>query len=216
MAITVQEALDSDIPRACEVEMAAYSNAYSPNPISSILFPGPFPPDSQEKRAQGLISERKGDLSTRYMKAVDEETGQLIAFSKWHIYDTPESAAAAERSVDIRQGMNKEAFTAFFGGLAKRKKELIGSKPHIYLHLLHTDPKFQKRGAGGLLLKWGMDKSNELGFPVYLESTPDGHPFYLKYGFKDIEEFALDISRFGGGDKPHVTPLMLREPASGS
>ncbi|ORY06770.1 acyl-CoA N-acyltransferase [Clohesyomyces aquaticus] len=214
MSIIVQEALDSDILRACEVEVAAYSNAADPNRLGPILFPGPFPPDAQEKRAAKLIEERKEDPSCIFTKAVDEETGELIAFSKWHIYETAALAAAAEKSVNIRPGMNVEACTMFFSGLAKRKKETMGNKPHIYLHLLHTDPDFQKRGAGRALLRWGTTKADTVGLPVYLESSPAGHPFYLKHEFADIDRFDLDLRPFGGPEEPYITPLMLREPKS--
>ena len=133
MAIIVQETSDADIPRSCEIEVAAYAK----NPANTVLFPGPFPPDSRERRVQALIKERQDikelgdDSAVYYLKAVDEETGNVIAFAKWHIYTSPEAAAAAEKVLYFGPGTNQDACYAFFGGLAKKKKELMGSKPHI-------------------------------------------------------------------------------------
>ena len=78
--------------------------------------------------------------------------------------------------------------------------------------MLHTDPGFQRRGAGGMLVDWGLKKSDELGLPVYLESSSNAHEFYKNKGFKDLEMFKVDFAKFGG--PVHEQPLMLREPKS--
>jgi hypothetical protein len=127
MAVTVQEAADADIRRACEIELSAYAS----NTASPVLFPGPFPPDSLSKRVDFLISTRREDPTARYLKALDEETGEQIAFSKWHIYDTPKAVISAERPLQFGPGTNQEACMAFFGGILKKRKELMGNQPHV-------------------------------------------------------------------------------------
>jgi hypothetical protein len=127
MSIIVQEATDVDLPRACDIEVQAYAN----NAASPFLFPGPFPPDSQQQRVDGLVSDREKDSTIRYMKAVDEHTGEMISFAKWHVYDTTEKAASSERVMNFGPGCNKEACEKFFGELARRKKAIIGDQPHL-------------------------------------------------------------------------------------
>lgn len=128
MVIIVREVSDADIPRVAAIETAAYAI----NALRPILFPGPFPPDSEQQRVVELTNARKNDPTATYLQAYDEETGQLVAFAKWHIYDTPEKAAAAQRpSRTFGAGTNSKACEAFFGGLAARKKELMGQKTHI-------------------------------------------------------------------------------------
>ena len=128
MAIIVRDVSDDELQRACEIEVAAYAN----NPLSPVLFPGPFPPDSREQRLTQLIEMRNSDPTVTYLQAYDEETGQLIAFAKWHIYDTSEAAVAAQRPKrSFGPGTNPEACEAFFGGLGAKKKELMGDKPHL-------------------------------------------------------------------------------------
>lgn len=75
--------------------------------------------------------------------------------------------------------------------------------------MLHTDPQYQGRGAGSALMEWGKAKADELGLPIYLESSPKGHGFYLKHGFKDYEVLDIDLSEFGG--TLHKEPLMIRQ-----
>jgi hypothetical protein len=128
MAIVVREALDDDLPRAVEIESAAYAD----NPLSPVLFPSPFPPEAREQRVPGLIEMREQDPTVRFMQAYDEETEQLVAFAKWHVYDTPVAAAAAQRpSRSFGPGTNKEACEDFFGKLSSKKRELMGDRPHL-------------------------------------------------------------------------------------
>jgi hypothetical protein len=128
MTIVLREVSDDDLPRACEIEAAAYAD----NPLSPILNPGPFPPEYRQQRVPQLIETRKKDSTVRYLQAYDEETSQMVAFAKWSIYDTLEAAAAAKRpSRTYGPGMNRKACEAFFGELSSRKERLMGGKPHL-------------------------------------------------------------------------------------
>ncbi|KAH7122665.1 acyl-CoA N-acyltransferase [Dendryphion nanum] len=211
MSITVKEVMDSDLPRACEIEVAAYAG----NSVSPILFPGPFPPDSLEQRVKRLARERNEDRTTSYIKAIDEKTGDIIGFASWHLYETPKIAAtaAASRRLTIGPGANKEACEAFFGGMAQRRDLIMKGKAFVYLHMLHSDPKHQGRGAGSALMRWGLERADSHNLPTFLESSPDAHTFYKKHGFVDEEVFTFDMSPYGGGPQPHNTPLMVRAPS---
>jgi hypothetical protein len=128
MAIIVREVSDDDLPRALEIERAAYAD----NSLSPILFPGPFPSNAQAQRVPELIELRKSDPSVRYLQAYDEESGRMVAFAKWHIYESREAASAAQRPSRIfGPGTNREACEDFFGQLSARKKELMGDTPHL-------------------------------------------------------------------------------------
>lgn len=60
-------------------------------------------------------------------------------------------------------------------------------------------------------MEWGKKKADELGLPIYLESSLVGHRFYQKHGFEDVEVFQVDFTPFGGS--VHHQPLMLRSAA---
>jgi hypothetical protein len=133
MAIVVQNALDSDIPRSLEIERDAYNKGASAttDPFLLTFFPGPIPADSVEQRVNRFIDERKNDSTVHYVKAVDEETGEMISFAKFYIFNTRESAAAAERSVPSGAGINQEACDSFFGEMGRKKKIIMGDRPHV-------------------------------------------------------------------------------------
>jgi hypothetical protein len=128
MAIVVRKVSDDDLPRAIEVETAAYAD----NPLSPLLFPGPFPPDASVNRVPDLIEMRNSDPTINFLQAYDEETGQLVAFAKWSVYKTNEEAATSDRPMrSFGAGTNREGCEAFFGMLKSKKKELMGHKPHL-------------------------------------------------------------------------------------
>ena len=59
-------------------------------------------------------------------------------------------------------------------------------------------------------MKWGCEKADELGLPIYLESSTMAHHFYKNQGFKDIEMYDIDLGKFDG--PVHKQPMMIREP----
>lgn len=80
-------------------------------------------------------------------------------------------------------------------------------------HTVAVHPDYQGKGVGKQLVQWGLDVSERLKVPVYLESTHEGLPLYERTGFRKLEGITL---------KPEVThmekdieaPIMVRMPAS--
>lgn len=80
----------------------------------------------------------------------------------------------------------------------------------VDLHLLHTDPKYQGREAGGMLIKRMLEDARENGLIAFLQSSADGHSLYKKHRFTDIEVQSLDFSKWGA-EKTHDTWSMILE-----
>ncbi len=224
MTIIVRDVADDEIRRSCEIESRAYQNS----DLSKILQLGSPSPEMFEKRIQAIIDMRKDDSAVIYKQVFNDDAGTMIGFAKWILLDTPEASAKFYRPVpNFGTGKNAEACTFFFTTLSDRQKHLMSGRPYlckcrniassprvahsdIVLHYLHTDPDFQRRGAGAMLVKWGFEKADELGLPIYLESTTSAHQFYKNLGFKDIEMYKLDLGKFDG--PVHEQPMMMREP----
>ena len=78
------------------------------------------------------------------------------------------------------------------------------------MHLLHTDPKYQGRGAGGILTSRAIEEAAKRGLPAYLESSEAAHQLYLKHGFKDLEELVTDFGTWGV-KTPHRAWAMIHD-----
>lgn len=72
--------------------------------------------------------------------------------------------------------------------LEEVQAEIISDK-HWYLNELGVDPTFQGKGYGSSLLRHMLNKIDEQGLPVYLETSLEKNvKYYEKFGFKLIKE----------------------------
>ncbi|KAF2116895.1 hypothetical protein BDV96DRAFT_658157 [Lophiotrema nucula] len=66
----------------------------------------------------------------------------------------------------------------------KAENEVVGQVPHYELSFLVTHPMHERKGAGSLMLQWGIEQCEKTGRPAYLESTVEATSFYEKFGFQ--------------------------------
>ncbi|KAH6660108.1 putative GNAT family acetyltransferase [Truncatella angustata] len=207
MPLELQPATEADIHRGVEIE----GIAYGPSPFSAILFPGPMPADAKDVRAEVLTKQLHEDSTTRWHKIVDtdlpEGEEQMIAWSKWHVYTKKPELTPRE----FGPGCNVEACEMLFGGIQKQRIRILGDRHYVYLHMLQTDPKHKRRGAGSLLIKKVLEEAQKLGIIAYLESSEAGHSLYASLGFKDVELMELDMSKWGA-TQTHKTWAMIWDP----
>jgi GNAT superfamily N-acetyltransferase len=80
------------------------------------------------------------------------------------------------------------------------------------LHLLATSPAYQGKGAGGILIRWGLDQADKDGVKAYIEATPYALEIYKRYGWKVVDSVVnnledWDKSKVG---RIHTTTCLLR------
>lgn len=81
----------------------------------------------------------------------------------------------------------------------------------VVLHVLVTEPEEQRRGAGGMLLKWGLDQADQAQLPAYLEASEEGKPLYARWGFEETKKVIFDLTKYGGEGSSSNT-VMIRQP----
>lgn len=67
---------------------------------------------------------------------------------------------------------------------------------------------------GKKLVQWGLDKSEELKVPIYLESTKEGRPLYERTGFQTLPEGVVFTPEVTLLKEDVQAPLMVKMPAS--
>ena len=101
------------------------------------------------------------------------------------------------RSGAIRSGIKMGAKLAkkmktVFKQLQKDRKENMREKLFIYLTIIGVASKFQGQGFGGKLLRALIEKSERVGFALYLETeTEDNVKMYERFGFKLVKQITL-------------------------
>ncbi|KAJ9494083.1 hypothetical protein H2202_010390 [Exophiala xenobiotica] len=230
MPLVLRPGEDADATRMAEIERTAFAD----NKLTPFLFPGPFPDDALEKRAEGLIAQRQNDPTTRWVKVVDTDTNtdELVAYAKWNIMDKLRDPEPGRQ--EFGPGCNIEMCKEYFGGIYRKRAELMGGKAYCcklmgshplfvctayvdrflssysVLDLLQTDPQYQGRGAGGMLIQFGLDMADQLRVPAYLESSPNAHGLYYRYEFRDIGQFTLN-PKWNYGDADGTIYFMIRD-----
>ena len=65
-------------------------------------------------------------------------------------------------------------------------------EPHWYLQAIGTDPPFQGKGHGGVLLRYRLAKIDAAGLPAYLEASKESNvPLYANFGFAVTGEISM-------------------------
>jgi len=86
---------------------------------------------------------------------------------------------------------------------------------HTVLALLVTNNRHRQRGAGSLLVQWGIELSDATGLPCYLQASEQGRRLYEHYGFQEIDTVEYNLSDYGLEGVEKMTE-MLREPGAKS
>lgn len=63
--------------------------------------------------------------------------------------------------------------------------------------LLVTARKHRKRGAGSMLVRWGIELSERTGLPCYLQASEQGRRLYQGHGFEEIDTVVFNLSEYG-------------------
>jgi hypothetical protein len=63
-----------------------------------------------------------------------------------------------------------------------------------------------------MLLKWGLERCDDRGLPVYVESAPPALRLYQKNGFEEVADLKLDLSPWKEGE--FFNKCMIRQPGA--
>ncbi|KAI3317617.1 hypothetical protein HD806DRAFT_514597 [Xylariaceae sp. AK1471] len=208
MGLAVRPVEVTDVAECARMRVAALGSLVigRPPPYSGYV----------EEQAASFKSAIESQPHVRLMKVVDPENeDKVLSFAKWEVYEhgrpdldnLRQPMNAHHREVDEFGELRKAAdeyFTSRNGGE-------MGETPHLLLALLVTADKHRRRGAGSLLVQWGIDLSESLGLQCYVQASEQGWRLYQHHGFQDIGSVQFDLSRYGL-EGIEVMTEMIRNP----
>jgi ribosomal protein S18 acetylase RimI-like enzyme len=62
--------------------------------------------------------------------------------------------------------------------------------------MISVDPKYQRQGAGAMLMQWGCDDVDANGQDAFVMASPAGIRLYEKYGFTKVGEVVTTKGTF--------------------
>ncbi|EXJ86057.1 hypothetical protein A1O1_06426 [Capronia coronata CBS 617.96] len=80
--------------------------------------------------------------------------------------------------------------------LGRRRREC--REGHVLCFLLFTDPAYQGKGCGRMMMQWGNDVADALMLPCWIEASPAGELLYLQMGYEGRERVRIQTESFLG------------------
>ncbi|EAW10411.1 GNAT family N-acetyltransferase [Aspergillus clavatus NRRL 1] len=215
--MNIRYATEADTPTLAEINIVSFQHG----PFYRATFRNVDPRVAiPMKHARGLS--KLTNPRTHLLVATDAAE-QILGTARWlfpassparetgAIAISDEGRAKAAQVEELRpQGMNLAVYEEFLKVL-EETRATHAKEDDIMLELLATYPQHQGKGVGSALLRWGLQKANEIGARIYLEATDEGYPLYCRYGFTEIGEIVMDYSVYGGdGSQRYV--VMVRDP----
>ncbi|KAL8335609.1 hypothetical protein RB598_009683 [Gaeumannomyces tritici] len=163
-----------DLERCFEVVSLAFGHDH---PYIDALFPAHDTPQGRADGARWLGSALRDPSGTgraaRFCKAVDTDTGLIVGFAKWDIYDgfAPDVGPGSLKGDQWRDKEAKEWADYIWWGFTRRRwAALKESGGHLVsLDIMSVDPAYQRRGVGATLMKYGVDEADRLGLDAVVE-----------------------------------------------
>ncbi|RMZ01717.1 hypothetical protein D0862_06256 [Hortaea werneckii] len=172
----------SDIPSCVEIYFLAFQNPHS-------LACWPRVPSVRKWWEDMFTREMASEPGSHWFKTVDPtpEDGEpvVVGFVKWQEprsegmeleTELPEWPAEADGRVCEET----------FGEWGRRRRELMGGRGHWYLEIIATHPRYQGRGAGSMMINWGLERADQDNVAAYLEASPEAVSLYEKLGFQNV------------------------------
>jgi ribosomal protein S18 acetylase RimI-like enzyme len=115
--------------------------------------------------------------------------GVLAEFTSWRILRSGALWPAMKTGVQLARRMQP-----IFKPIELDRRAYIGGKPYIYLQIIGVAPAVQGQGFGAQLLRALIEKSEQAGISLYLETETEANvSMYDHFGFTVIKEIVLPI-----------------------
>lgn len=157
------------------------------------------------------------------MKVADTESNTIIAYGRWEFpvadeAEQPDSdphATGKIPEVPFPEYANEKLIDDYVEKTYSIRERLVGKSKDYGLQMLATHPAHQGKGAGSILIRYGLDAAERAGAKAFLEATPAAVGVYERYGWKGLDEIVMDLGDYGvenGG--LHRTLCMERKAGS--
>ncbi|KAF2003544.1 hypothetical protein P154DRAFT_520120 [Amniculicola lignicola CBS 123094] len=181
--------------------------------IPACVAPSPLPANWTEISIGKHVKSFQGEPDCHFLKVIDTELGgRIVAAAKWRINHHERTTEEIQKQLPKPKEDDHAAAKDFINFLIDSRLEFMGTKPFYLLHILVTDPEHSRRGAGAMLVKWGMDQADKAQLPTYLESSSQGKRLYERLGFKVVKETTFDLTKYGK-EGTDIGTVMIKDPA---
>jgi hypothetical protein len=109
------------------------------NTINRVFYTRELSPESKARILDGILEVLRNDKHTRYLKAGDTATGEMVACAKWKAFDRERGPQELEKELEPPEplpGSDVRTWNAFFTDLSGARREMMGTRPYFCSHYL--------------------------------------------------------------------------------
>ena len=214
MQFELRPLLKEHAREAALLTQAAYKN----NPFRQILWPDGAPSALVEKvteRVEKTLSSPENSAIQIY----DTDAQKIASFALWN-YTPPMSdedwdREAAERPYAFGPLLpeSRDLCAPFLVQETLAKRRVMGNGARWWeLDSLATAPEYERKGLGSMLVRWGIERMEERGWPSVIVATEKGNPLYVKHGYQVLRSWGVDLG-LHGGDGVYRNTILVRYPS---
>lgn len=156
-----------------------------------------------------------------YMKAVNEDTGEILGYCGWGFRlpnndvvprsdpGLPPAVMPSDYMGGTKEDQGEEDSIDRLGAMEdadmKRWMEIFMPDKNtqcMYILTLSVAPKAHGQGVGSALAQWGTDIADRLGLFIWVHSSEDAWMFYRRHGFEVIGELDIDLDEWAPQPPP--------------
>ena len=204
LSISLREATLEDVPEMIEVLQSAFT--------TSILNDRCYPPEDPETQTYwtGWCNKNINDPNSHILVAEEAPQGpdgpkRILGWTRW--YPRKASEPDAPRVIVSRDGFpasgDPDLGVRFFQGNIDVMREVLAGMSVWYLSMLVVRKDVQRRGVGGMMMRYGCEKADEVGWKCAVNGSAEGKGLYEKHGFRTVRR-----NDYGDGIVAHA---MLRD-----
>ncbi|RDW84932.1 hypothetical protein BP6252_02522 [Coleophoma cylindrospora] len=204
---------------------AIYYDSFRYDPYDRALFSDTHKEDAVNYLAEDDLYAIRNDPQTRVIKVTESGTNEIIGYARWEVPFKFESEEAREKAKrpnalpPFPASANGALGTHFQTQLSERKKKYMDTEKDYTLVIIVVSPAYQGKGAGSILLKYGIEKADRDGARIYLTAAAAGYEIYEKKGWKSLDDtIVVDAEQWGlpnGGISKTVCMMRDAVKASG-
>ncbi|KAJ0413595.1 acyl-CoA N-acyltransferase [Aspergillus carlsbadensis] len=187
MPLELQRASSADINRLTDI----FFSGFRKDGVMARCFP------EKASVRQFWMDGLKRDLANPAVHLVavvdtDLEGSPIIAYANWvEPRASKTSRQPADEQTQIQpmypeDGDDLALASFYFPHLKEHRERNMAGRTCWYLAGLVCHEAHQGRGAGGMLMRYGIGKADAMQADIYLEASPPGVPMYTKFGFREI------------------------------
>ncbi|PQE26549.1 hypothetical protein CJF30_00001284 [Rutstroemia sp. NJR-2017a BBW] len=134
--------------------------------------------------------------TSHWIKVVDTETGKLIGAANWMTHESSPYTEPRPPTVAVwwPEGDGRDYASNYMQQVEAHKPRYY-DRPHVYLNISFTIPEWRRRGAGKLMMEWGVKKADEMNVPSFVEASESGTLLYEKFGFMTFGKIDVNTEK---------------------